>query len=105
VHNVLARGREVYPIDWESTAIGPGEVDLAAILEGWPRGIQQRIAEAYARARWDGTPPAGNSERLVAARLYWEFRWLGERPDWTLATKQAKRYPQLLQIAEEAGLL
>jgi aminoglycoside phosphotransferase (APT) family kinase protein len=42
----------VCPVDWETTAIGPGLVDVAAITGGtWSEPEQLALTEAYQRAR------------------------------------------------------
>src|SRR5207248_4975347 len=75
-HNVLVRGGEVYALDWESAAVGAGEIDLATLTEGWPVETVRQCEQAYRRARWPGGPPADFEQRLAAARLYLAFRWL-----------------------------
>lgn len=73
--NVLWREGEIYPIDWESAAIGPGEIDLAALLFGWPEETVGRCTEAYWEAR-QTSQPADFPERWAAATLYTALRWL-----------------------------
>ena len=80
-NNILARNTSVYPVDWESTAIGPGEIDLATLCEGWPRSIAEDAWAEYAAVRWQGDPPTDWEARLEAAHLYVAARWLGERAD------------------------
>ena len=72
--NVLYRDGVVSPVDWESAAIGPGEIDLASLTDGWPEETVRDCEQAYGR----GTP-----EVLAAARVYTQLRWLGDRPEWT----------------------
>jgi len=87
--NVLWRNGEIYPVDWESAAIGPGEIDLAALLFGWPEETVARCIEAYWEAR--RTPrPAEFPTRWAAATLYTALRWLpppgaGDDPRLSLA--------------------
>lgn len=73
--NVLWRGGGIYPIDWESAAVGPGEIDLAALLFGWPTETVARCLAAYYDAR-GLPPPAGVSDAWAAATLYTALRWL-----------------------------
>jgi hypothetical protein len=61
--------------------------------------------EAYQRARWPEGVPAGFERTLDAARIYLHFRWLGERPDWTIREKTLWRYEHLRAVAERLGLL
>jgi ATP-binding cassette, subfamily B, bacterial len=77
--NILCDGPAIYPVDWESAAVAPGEIDLATLTQGWDAQIVDAAEEAYLRARWpDGTPPHDWREALMAARLYAQFRWLDE---------------------------
>jgi aminoglycoside phosphotransferase (APT) family kinase protein len=78
--NVLLRDGEVYPVDWESAAMAPGELDLAFFTLGWPRRLRRRVEAAYARRRWPGGAPASFEETLRAARIHACFRVLGDSP-------------------------
>jgi hypothetical protein len=73
--NVLWLEGEIYPIDWESAAIGPGEIDLAALLFGWPEETVGRCIDAYWEAR-QMPQPAEFPARWAAATLYTALRWL-----------------------------
>ena len=35
-HNILFQSGVVRPVDWETAALAPGEIDLATLCEGWP---------------------------------------------------------------------
>ena len=45
--NVLIHDGIVCPIDWESTAISVGEIDLAALTENWSEEIVQQCKIEY----------------------------------------------------------
>ncbi len=83
--NVLVRGQEIFPVDWESAAIAPGEIDLAALTDGkrWAEEAVRKCQRQYVQERWPQNPPAAFKVTLEAARMYLHFRWLGERPEWT----------------------
>ena len=66
----------VLPIDWETAAIGPAEVDLAVFTYDWHPDDQREIEARYVAARWNGSPPCGFAATLLAARLYVAFHWL-----------------------------
>ncbi|TMQ02053.1 MAG: hypothetical protein E6L09_00560 [Verrucomicrobia bacterium] len=52
-NNILPRERTVCPADRESAAIGPGEIDLAALTDGaWAAELVRQCEEEYLRARW-----------------------------------------------------
>jgi aminoglycoside phosphotransferase (APT) family kinase protein len=75
--NILYREGKIHPIDWETTAIAPGEIDLASLTEAWPEEIVRECELQYQAARWPGGPPDHLRQVLCAARLYLHFRWLG----------------------------
>lgn len=103
--NVLYRGGVVYPVDWETAAVGPGEIDLACLVERWPAAVADACEDSYRRARWPGAAPEGFSRTLDVARLYVLFRWLGERPEWTLARASRERFERLRVLAERFELI
>jgi hypothetical protein len=104
-HNVLARHREMFPVDWESAAIGAGEIDLASLTDMWPADLVDESVAEYKRARWPGGAPAAFERRLVAARIYWVLRWLGNRPDLTAREKNRPRFDLLHEYGGRLGLI
>jgi hypothetical protein len=104
-NNILVCRRAVYPTDWESAAIGPGEIDLAALTEGpWNPDIVRQCKMEYQQARWPEGAPKRFESTLAAARLYLHFRWLGERSDWTQSEECGWRFEELGALARQAGL-
>jgi aminoglycoside phosphotransferase (APT) family kinase protein len=104
--NLLLRRRKVHAVDWESSAVAAGEIDVAALTEGgWPARTVSRCERAYERARWPQGAPASFRTTLDAARIYLHFRWLGERPDWTVREKSLWRYEDLQATAKRLGLI
>lgn len=103
--NVLLRNGAVCPVDWESAAIGLGEVDLAALIENWPTEVADSCVREYQAARWPENPPSDFIKRLDLAWLYWHFRWLGERPDWLSESHVLGRANHLLQLGKRLGWL
>ena len=59
----------------------------------------------YQSARWPEAPPADFERKLDAAQIYWNFRWLGERPDWTHREKALQRFERLRSLSERMGLI
>ena len=101
--NVVLRGDTVHAFDWESAAIGPGEIDLASITDGWWEPELVKEAEsAYRAERWPGAEPPAFTERAAAARLYLGFRWLGDNPAWT--KESGNLIARLRPVAEALGL-
>ena len=92
--NVLVAGDRVVPIDWETAGVGPGVLDLAALLTGWDEDAAQRLVRAY----------GGADERaLDCARLALALRWLGSAPEWTPPAEH--RYDWLGEARAAAGRL
>ena len=104
-HNVLVRGDKVFPIDWESAALGLAEIDLVCLTDKWPLDIAARCRRAYGDARFPTGLPSDWPRTLDLARLYWDFRWLGDRPEWTGSERVGPRFEHLRQTAERLGLL
>jgi hypothetical protein len=104
---LLLQRQRLFIVDWESTAIGAGEIDLAALTEGlhWPATLVRKCERAYVQARWPQRAPTLFQRTLDAARIYLHFRWLGERPDWALKEKSLWRYQDLHIRAKASGLL
>jgi len=101
---LIAQGR-VLPVDWQSAAVGPGEIDAASLIEGWGDGATvSACLQAYERARWPDGPPADFRRRLGLARVYWPLRWLGDDPAWSLDPKRAHYFDELRVAAHSAGL-
>lgn len=104
--NILMQGTRVCPVDWESAAVAPGEIDLAGLIDGrWPEALVDESTRAYAQARWPAGAPAAFAARLDLARMYWNFRWLGERPDWATSERGLRRIENVRQLAERLELL
>jgi aminoglycoside phosphotransferase (APT) family kinase protein len=83
-HNVLYQAGVVRPVDWETAAVGPGEIDLATLTEGWGQEVSRSLELEYERTRWPMGPPSGFLRNLDLARTYMQLRWLGDDdPKWT----------------------
>jgi len=108
-HNVLVRGDPthpaVYPVDWESAAIGLPEIDVVCLTDKWPPEYSERCLAAYVDERFGADRPSDWDSRVDRARLYLNFRWLGDRPEWTGLDKVGPRFEQLRAAAERLELL
>jgi len=82
-----------------------GEIDLVALVHQWPSALVARCEDAYIRARWPEGPPADLSRRFDLARLYWEMRWLGDRPEWLAQPRLRARMVDLRAIGARLGLV
>jgi thiamine kinase-like enzyme len=92
-------------VDWEWTGVGAGEVDLAALTEGWSAELTEASERMYADVRWLGVPPRDHAWRLDAARIYMHLRWLGDRTDRLGARELPERLEDLQRIARRIGML
>jgi aminoglycoside phosphotransferase (APT) family kinase protein len=104
---IMVRKEKLFVVDWESAAVAPGEIDLAALTEGKHSRsrLARRCEREYQRARWPEGAPAEFQRTLDAARVYLHFRWLGERPDWAVREKTLWRYEHLHASAKHLGLI
>lgn len=75
--NVLVHGDVVVPIDWEWCGVGAGEIDLAALTEGWGERAARRCLTRYVEARWGEPADRATERRVEAARLFLALRAIG----------------------------
>ncbi len=99
--NILMRGNVPFVVDWESAAAAAGEIDLAFHTNGWPEEIVTLCETEYRKTRWPENPPAEFDLRLQASRLYQQFRWLGDHPDWI----SGQAFQRLRTLAERLELI
>lgn len=95
----------VVPVDWESAAIGPGEIDLASLTERWPQEIVDGCMQEYLQFRRPEDSMAAFESRLAAAKMYLHFRWLGDNPTSTADPKLSWRFEELRRTGDQLGLL
>ena len=77
-HNIMYQAGRIRPVDWETAAIAPGEVDVATMTEGWPLAAARELEAEYKQARWPAGPPANFERNLTLARAYMQLRWIGD---------------------------
>ena len=83
--NILVRDEDVYPVDWESAANAPGEIDLASIIEARREEVVTQIKKSYIATRFSDVlfDEAVFEERLCMAQLYLHFRFFfPKREEW-----------------------
>ena len=112
--NVLVQeteaGLRVCPIDWEMAAVGPGLLDLAALVAGsWTEEEKTTLALAYQDALAPGGAWQPQPEAFLAAldhcRLHVAVQWLGWSADWTPPPEHAQNWlHEALYLAEKLGL-
>jgi hypothetical protein len=88
--NILIRGRgrhaRVCPVDWELAAVGPGLIDLAALMTGWDDRAQRALMRAYRQGRIR----TEFQTDLDACRLHLAIRMLGWSDNWTPPPQHAR---------------
>ena len=104
-HNVLYHQGRVLPVDWESAVIAAGEIDLASLTENWPAATVRRCTAAYIAERWPTGVPDAFARRLLAARLYFCFRWLGDYGDWSVYPGRLDYLRHLRRIGRQMGAI
>jgi Ser/Thr protein kinase RdoA (MazF antagonist) len=100
----------VCPVDWEMAGVGPGLIDLAALIAGsWTEEEKRSLALTYYKARSldSGWLPA--SDEFLAAldycRLHLAMQWLGWSPEWSPPLEHAQNWlGEALHLAEQLGL-
>jgi hypothetical protein len=103
--NVLVRGDAIRPLDWEWAGIAAGEIDLAALTEGWNAELTVASERAYADARWPGgSAPRDFARRLDIARVYMHLRWLADRTDRLGAPELTARLEDMRSVAQRLGV-
>ena len=113
--NIIYQNRICWPADWQSAAIAPGEIDLASLTHSWPRPLVRKCEREYRRSRWPEGAPDDFPKILEAARLYMNFRWLGDptlmtpqlgRGGRPMVPKKAKKFlKELHAVGERVGLV
>ncbi len=98
----------VCPVDWEMAGIGPGLVDLAALVGGWAPEERSRLLTAYvdAESSAGGEPQRGTLETdLARCRLHLALQWLGWSPDWQPPREHAHDWiGEAFELTRELGL-
>jgi Ser/Thr protein kinase RdoA (MazF antagonist) len=83
-----AKGKQICPVDWEVSAIGPGFIDVAALASGaWSEDQKARLVKTYhteVKLAGGCPPPLEEFARLVDyGQLHLAVQWLGWASDWT----------------------
>ena len=101
--NILVQDGRIRPIDWETAAVGPALIDLAALTSG---KIPAAHCDATTRAYRDLTPASeAFDEDLNACRLHLALQWLGWSDDWTPPREHAQDWlAEALHLASELGV-
>ena len=104
--NILQKQGTIYPVDWESAAVAPGEIDLASLLEGLDMETAARVKGVYKKARWPLQMDSVNDfeQRLLMAQIYFHFWDWPEMSD-KLSITTSEGFKQLYQLFKEAQFI
>jgi hypothetical protein len=96
-----AKGVRVCPVDWETAGLGPGIIDLAALVTGWPAQTAEALADAYREEAGD-VDRRSFDETLRCCRLHLAVRWLGWADSWCPPPEHRRDWlGEALGLAEE----
>jgi aminoglycoside phosphotransferase (APT) family kinase protein len=100
----------ICPVDWEMAGIGPGLIDLAALVGGWDDARRHRLIAAYLRGSREAPEGASTPEavetNLARCRLHLALQWLGWSADWRPPPEHAHDWlGEALELAGDLGLV
>jgi thiamine kinase-like enzyme len=99
--NVVVVDDVLYFVDWQSAALGCGEIDLASLTENWGEAVQVECRRIYASQRWPHGAPGRMDSYFTIAQLYWHLRWLGGAHVRTNTPGLGWRYSEMRSAAEK----
>ena len=103
--NILVQEGAIRPVDWQTAALAIGEIDLATLTDRWSEDITRQCVLEYRRARWPEGAPEDCERAWLMASLYLQFRWLGDRREWTRHESNLWRFEALRLSGERLGLI
>jgi hypothetical protein len=103
--NILIRSDRIYPIDWETAAVGPAELDLATLLEHWPEEKERVVLDAYVEAHGASIDRRELMRRLTAARILVGVNWLAWEPAAETGVQREPESWRFEQLLRDARLL
>jgi Phosphotransferase enzyme family len=104
-HNILVRGGNIHPVDWEQAAIDLGEIDLACLTYRWPANITQCCELEYQKNRWPQGSPDDFETVLNAARLTLYLDETRNVPNWTDRGERLTFSQEMRSLGERLGLI
>lgn len=100
----------ICPVDWEMAALGPGLIDLAALISGnWSADQRTNLARAYlGELQKSGQYRAGEQmflEDLNYCQLHLAMQWLGWSRNWSPPSEHKQDWLQrAIELTEKIGL-
>src|SRR5688572_10428832 len=105
--NILIRDGIIYPIDWESAAIGPGEIDLASLIDYQEDSLARSIIDCYTSTRWKKGDFSSEEfvKKLLLAQIYFNLCWIAQLSKPVFWIENPVRLNHLYQLGKQAGFL
>jgi hypothetical protein len=95
----------ICPVDWEMAAIGPGLVDVAALVGGWDEAERHRLVAAYLSGSDGARTTTAVEGDLARCRLHLALQWLGWSADWRPPPEHAHDWlGEALNLTNALGL-
>lgn len=103
--NILAQfdgGVRICPVDWDMAALGPGFIDLAALISGqWKETQQDDLIKTYLGRK----PTESTRKDIACCQLHLAIQWLGWSPDWQPPREHRQDWvSQAVYLAESLDL-
>jgi aminoglycoside phosphotransferase (APT) family kinase protein len=99
----------VYPVDWEMAAVGPGLMDLAALVGGWGPEERAELESVYLRsfngAGGRALDPSMARRGVWSCQLHLALQWLGWASGWQPPREHAHDWlGEALAASRELGV-
>ncbi len=78
--NVRYANGVILPLDWQTTALSTGEIDLAALTDNWAEEVQDKCLIAYRAVIGSEEPIKKTRLRLHLAKIYLGALWISSFP-------------------------
>ena len=107
---LMAQSLRICPVDWEMAALGPGLIDLAALVSGnWSSDQRNSLAGAYFEELGRGgrnlTDKHKFHEDLKYCQLHLAMQWLGWSQNWSPPVEHKRDWLQhAVALAKQIGL-
>ena len=104
----MVQSLRICPVDWEMAALGPGLIDLAALVSGnWSSDQRNSLAGAYFEEFGRGGRNLTDKfhEDLKYCQLHLAMQWLGWSQNWSPPVEHKRDWLQhAVALAKQIGL-
>jgi len=103
--NVRYARRTLYPLDWQTAALSPGEIDIASLTHFWPdKKMLELTLKEYWTVRQLNEPVRKFKKRVLLATMYLNFLWIRYHSD-TIVSRSGKGLKFFDNLRELQALL